>query len=98
MEEDEEFNSGLNTKNICQSCGMPMKQEEDYGSKEFGGKSEEYCKFCFQNGKFADEGISLKGKIDKLVEMGVSRLGMSEELAREMAETKLPGLKRWRKS
>jgi|APSaa5957512535_1039671.scaffolds.fasta_scaffold403284_2 hypothetical protein len=94
--EDEEYNSGLNSKNICQSCGMPMKQEEDQGSDELGCRSEDYCKFCFQNGKFVDEGISLNGKIDKLVEMGVSQLGMSEEMAREMAEVKLHGLKRWR--
>jgi len=96
MEGDKDYNSGLNSKNICQSCGMPMKQEEDHGIDDFGGWSEDYCKFCFQNGKFTDEGINLQGKIDKLVGISVSQLGMSEELARGMAEKKLTELKRWK--
>lgn len=86
----------LNEKLICQSCAMPLKKEEDFGKNSDGSKNSEYCKFCFQNGKFVDEGISVEKKIDKLVEIGTSQLGMSEEQARTMAETQLPQLKRWK--
>ncbi len=87
----------LNKKIICQSCAMPMKKPEDFGTKKAGSKSKEYCKFCFQDGVFTDEGITLNEKIDQLVNIGISQLGMPEELARKMAETKLPTLKRWKK-
>lgn len=37
----------------CQSCGMPMgNTEEMYGTEADGGKSKEYCKYCYENGNF----------------------------------------------
>ena len=86
----------INKRSVCQSCGMPMKKDEDFGINDDGSRSEEYCKFCFQDGRFTDEGITLQEKIDKLTKIGVAQLGMSEEQARQMAETKLPNLKRWK--
>jgi len=79
---------------ICQSCGMPLRKDEDFGTNENGNKSEEYCFHCFQSGKFLDEGITLQEKIDKNVKFGV-QMGMSEEVARNMAGSILPKLKRW---
>jgi hypothetical protein len=79
---------------ICQSCAMPLQKNEDHGSNSDGGKSEEYCSHCFQNGKFLDEGITLQQKIDKNVKFGV-QMGMSEEQARKMCNDILPKLKRW---
>ena len=81
---------------ICQSCGMPLQKEEDFGTNSNGGKSEEYCFHCFQNGKFLDEGITLEGKINKNVMFAV-QMGMSEQEARRMASEVLPKLKRWKK-
>jgi len=88
----------INGKIICQSCAMPMKKQEDFGINRDRSQSSEYCKFCFQNGKFVDEGISIGEKINNLVDIGTNKLGMSEEQARTMAETQLPQLKRWKKS
>ena len=45
----------METQKICQSCGMPMK-EEDFGTNAGGGANQEYCKYCFQNGRFSCEG------------------------------------------
>ena len=84
------------SKMICQSCAMPMKREEDFGTNENGSKNLDYCNFCFEYGEFKDKGITLQEKIDKLIEIGTSQLGMTEEQARTMAEQKLPGLKRWK--
>jgi hypothetical protein len=81
---------------ICQSCGMPLRKDEDFGTKEDGSKSEEYCFHCYQRGKFLDEGITLREKIEKNVKFGV-QMGMPEDKARHMCETILPNLKRWRK-
>jgi len=81
---------------ICQSCGMPLRKDEDYGTNDDGSKSEEYCFHCFQGGKFLDEGITLQQKIDKNVKFGI-QMGMSEDMVRRMAENILPKLKRWQK-
>jgi hypothetical protein len=58
-------------------------------------KSSKYCSFCYQDGKFLDEGITLKEKIEKNIQIAVS-MNIPEEKAREMAETVLPNLERWR--
>ena len=81
---------------ICQSCGMPLQKEEDFGTNADGSKSKEYCFHCFQNGKFLDEGITLEEKINKNVKFAV-QMGMSELEARKMATDVLPKLKRWKK-
>ena len=82
---------------ICQSCAMPLRKGEDFGTNADGGKSKEYCFHCFQGGKFLDEGITLQEKIDKNVKFGV-QMGMPEDTARNMAENILPKLKRWQKN
>ena len=82
---------------ICQSCGMPLKQDSDFGTTEDNNKSEEYCFYCFQNGKFLDEGITVEDKIEKNVKLAI-KMGWSEEKARNMAQDLFPKLKRWQKS
>jgi hypothetical protein len=81
---------------ICQSCGMPLQKEADLGTNEDGSKNLEYCRFCFQKGRFTDEDITMDEKIEKNIEIAVS-MGMAEETARKMATTTIPHLKRWKK-
>jgi hypothetical protein len=81
---------------ICQSCGMPLQNEEDFGTNENGSKNLEYCHFCFQKGRFTDEGITMEEKIEKNIKIA-KNMGMSEEKAREMATNTIPNLKRWKK-
>jgi hypothetical protein len=81
---------------MCQSCGMPLTKDGDYGTNADGGKNKDYCFHCFQNGKFLDEGITLEGKIKKNIKLGV-QMGMSKDMARHMCESILPRLKRWQK-
>ncbi|MDH7594145.1 MAG: zinc ribbon domain-containing protein [Methanomicrobiales archaeon] len=35
---------------ICQSCGIPLRRDEDFGTELDGSKSKEYCFHCFQMG------------------------------------------------
>lgn len=81
---------------ICQSCGMPLKEERDFGTNEDGSKNKKYCVYCFQNGKFMDEDITMEEKIAKNIEIAKS-MGMREEEAREMANSIIPTLERWKK-
>ena len=79
---------------ICQSCGMPMQKNEDFGTNTDGSKNEEYCHFCYKEGRFTDEGITMEEKIKKNIEMA-KKMGMPEEKAREMTNNIIPKLKRW---
>ncbi len=81
---------------ICQSCGMPMQKDDDFGTNADGTKSGEYCLFCFMDGGFTDEGITMEQKIDKLVEIAMSQMQIPKEKARAMAEEIIPKLGRWR--
>ncbi|MFH1454697.1 MAG: zinc ribbon domain-containing protein [Armatimonadota bacterium] len=80
---------------ICQSCGMPMRGVEDFGTKAGVGRSEEYCSFCYADGKFIDEGITVEEKIAKNIKFAKSS-GMPEREARVQAYSIVPNLKRWR--
>ncbi len=80
---------------ICQSCGMPLTRDEGFGTNCDGGKNEEYCLFCFVDGHFTDEGITLEQKIAKNVQIATG-MDIPEAQARQMAERVLPTLKRWR--
>ncbi len=79
----------------CQSCGMPMKKDGDFGTEADGRKSEEYCVYCYQSGKFTQSDITLEGMQKRVYDMMVSQLGMPEEKAKELIDY-LPMLKRWR--
>jgi hypothetical protein len=81
---------------ICQSCGMPLQKEEDFGTNENGSKNNEFCHFCFQNGRFTDEGITMDEKIEKNINIAMN-MGISEDKAKEMANNTIPNLKRWKK-
>jgi hypothetical protein len=83
-------------KTICQSCGMPMITVPDFGTNSDGSSNDEYCKYCFQEGAFKDQGISVEQKIEKNILIAVE-MGMQESDARKMANAILPNLKRWRK-
>jgi len=73
---------------------MPLKNAEHRGTEANGSASLEYCKFCYHEGKFLDEGISLKDKINKNIDIA-TKMGLSRAEATEMANSVIPGLKRW---
>ena len=83
----------------CQSCAMPMgATDEMYGTNADGGKSGDYCKYCFENGAF-----TTNSTLDEMIELCVPHMvsansGMSEEEARKMMSAFFPTLKRWQKS
>ena len=74
---------------------MPMEKEELFGTNEDGSKNEEYCMYCFKEGKFTLD-LDLEQFTEKMVEISQKELGLDEQKAREMAEKTLPTLKRWK--
>ena len=43
---------------FCNSCGKPIVKE-DYGTNEDGSLNPEFCKDCFQDGKYTEPDITL---------------------------------------
>ncbi|MDR0799333.1 MAG: zinc ribbon domain-containing protein [Dysgonamonadaceae bacterium] len=86
-----------NEVKICQSCGMPLDKDPNKGgTNSDGSKSDKYCSFCYQNGKFLDEGITLQEKIEKNIRIAVAKMNIPESQARAMAGNQLPNLERWK--
>lgn len=80
-----------NTTLICQSCSMPLSTDEDKGGEADGGKSDKYCKYCYQGGAFTDPDATLDGMVATLTQMA----GDTSEEAVAKAKGKLSGLERW---
>ena len=40
---------------LCQSCGMVLRDDGDKGTERDGSTCEEYCAFCYQRGAFVRE-------------------------------------------
>lgn len=84
----------MNNK-ICQSCSMPLNDEKLFGNNQDGSKNEDYCLYCFKDGKFTSD-ETIEGMIEICVPHMVKQ-GFEESKAREMLNGVLPSLKRWAK-
>lgn len=80
---------------FCQSCGMPLEKPEDFGTDAHGFRINDYCHFCFGNGKFTEPGITMQEMIDKCMGIMTQRKMMPEKQARELMTEAIPQLKRW---
>ncbi len=87
-------------ENICQSCGMNMR-EEDHGKNADGSQSSEYCKYCFPDGKFSRDET-----MEEMIESNLRFLhefnegggtNFTADEAREEMRRFFPTLKRWKK-
>ena len=94
------FDVSINTllgsprKLVCQCCGMPL--EDSLISRERdGGFNEEYCKWCYTDGKF------VYTSIEELTEFLVGHMSNDSfppEQARAYFEAQLPQLDYWKKN
>ncbi|MBI2848688.1 MAG: zinc ribbon domain-containing protein [Chloroflexi bacterium] len=83
-------------ESFCQSCGMPLSQDERGGGTEADGhKSAEYCSHCYLNGRFTDPGLSVDGMI-ALVKGKLQEMQVPGAVASELAK-QIPNLRRWKR-
>ena len=86
---------------FCQSCGMPLTNEV-LGTNADGSKNEEYCMYCYKDGKFLqdctmDEMIEHCAQFVDEVNKGLPQPITKEEYIGQM-KMYFPHLKRWRKA
>ncbi|KAJ50093.1 hypothetical protein BD780_004200 [Clostridium tetanomorphum] len=80
----------------CQSCGMPIIDEKEFGTNKDGSKNNEYCIYCFEQGAFKDD-MTMEQMIDFCVpHMVKANPNMNEKEAKENLQKFFPTLKRWR--
>lgn len=80
---------------FCQSCGMPLTGEV-LGTEKGGGKSGDYCSYCYRDGAFTSE-CSMEEMIDFCVgPMVQHNPGLSEADAKARMMQFFPQLKRWK--
>jgi len=84
-------------RQMCQSCGMPLKQAADFGTEANGSQSSKYCTHCYQKGEFTWRDATPQ-------QMQVYCMGILTKekhwpgfLAR-MATNGIPKLERWTKA
>ena len=85
----------MSNMKFCQSCAMPLMEEKDMGTNADGGKNQEYCVHCFQNGSYTHECT-----MDEMIEQCVPFVSNgnpynSEQEARSAMQGIFPQLKRW---
>ena len=87
---------------VCQSCGMPLDQEELHGTEADGSKSASFCTYCYQHGAYTYP-TTLEGRVENnlkyLQEWNENAgLQLSKEEAKEALLQFLHTLKRWREA
>ena len=75
---------------------MPLSKDEDFGINADGTKNEDYCVYCYKDGKFTQD-VTMEGMIEICIPfmLGSSK-DMTEEKARKSMREWFPALKRWK--
>lgn len=95
-----EFNVSINTllgsprQLVCQCCGMPLNEDSMISRENDGSYNEDYCKWCYANGKFAYE--SKEALLDFLVNHMPNPEKVNEEERRSQFDLYLSQLKHWK--
>lgn len=93
------FDVSINTllgsprKLICQCCGMPL-EDENISKEPNGDYNEEYCKWCYTNGKFTYENM------DSLIDFCTAHFANENfpaDKMRSYMQGFLPTLNYWKK-
>lgn len=80
---------------FCQSCSMPLTNPGDAGTEKDGGRSGEYCKYCYRDGAFTVD-CTMEQMIDQSAPiMAGHNPGTTEEQAKAQMREFFPKLKRW---
>jgi hypothetical protein len=68
-----------------------------FGTDADGGISDEYCKYCYDNGSFTQD-CTMEEMIEFCVpHMTSAGSGMTEDAARQLMRQHFPELKRWKR-
>ncbi len=81
---------------FCQSCSMPLRSPDDFGTDEAGYRVNDYCRHCFVRGAFTEPAITMEQMLDRCVRVMADQQIMPAGRARALMQETLPLLKRWK--
>jgi hypothetical protein len=82
---------------VCQSCGMPFKNDpKGGGSNADGSKSKMYCSYCYEYGKFTQPDMTAE-KMQAFVKGKLKEMGWFHGLLAGLFVKGIPQLARWKK-
>ena len=93
------FNVSINTllgaprTLVCQCCGMPL-EDETTSREPDGAFNEDYCKWCYADGRFAYESVE---QLTDFLAAHMASPERSPEQLRAYFEGYLPTLRHWQK-
>ncbi len=84
---------------FCQSCGMPLT-DGDKGTNADGSRNEDYCIYCYKDGKFTQE-MTMEQMIEfcaQFTDQMNEQAGwnLTPQQAKEQMRQFFPNLKRWK--
>jgi len=75
---------------VCESCGMPMKDISDFGGRNLENK---YCKYCTdENGNLKD----FQSKLNDTIKFITSRMGVDNSVAEKIAKENMAKMPAWK--
>ncbi len=92
----------MNEMKLCQSCAMPLLKTSDFGTNADNSQNQEYCTYCYQQGKFTQE-MTMEQMINHCVQFldqfnEHAKEKISKEQAIQQMQEHFPQLKRWAKN
>jgi uncharacterized lipoprotein YddW (UPF0748 family) len=93
-------NNEMEDTKLCQSCGMPLNSNEVRGTEVDGSLSQDYCVYCYKDGKFTSDLT-----MEEMIENNLNYLDefnndydkkFSKDEARAEMQKFFPTLNRWK--
>ena len=82
----------------CQSCGMPLVKQSDFGTNADGSANNEFCTYCFAGGEYTSPDITM----DEMLKIGLKGIEANPEMGKLMKffikkiyPCQIKKLKRW---
>ncbi|MDD1728320.1 MAG: zinc ribbon domain-containing protein [Methanospirillum sp.] len=83
------------TPGVCQSCGMPLLSQTDYGTEADGTSSSQYCHYCYQKGAYTDPNATVDQMAEKAGAIMTQMFAMPPDKAKEFSKMQIQNLYRW---
>lgn len=80
---------------ICQSCGMPLVNDDQRGTESDGSRSGLYCSYCYGSGSFSEPDLTMKEMEDRCAGMMNQMFEIPMEHAHPFVHQQLASLLRW---
>lgn len=81
---------------FCQSCGMALTTEEAKGTEKNGLKTNDYCKYCYEDSQFKNPDLHLDD-MKNVVKTHMEKKKLPHYMIQKAINI-LPALKRWKES